>query len=74
VSTEPTKFAFGEFTFGESADVHTVGDRECEGCWRQPEPHNCEASGCLEHNVFGDENADCDYWLYTLGDLCREAP
>jgi hypothetical protein len=61
------------FTLPESDTPHTVGDPDCDACWRPPVlPHECDIPGCLQHNSFGDENYDGDYWLYYRGDLCRE--
>lgn len=62
------------FSFGDVNYDHVIGDRNCVKCWtfEGPELHECGTEGCLKHNQFGDENADCDYWLYYMGDLCRE--
>jgi len=66
--TDPVTFSFGDVEYD-----HIVADAKCDACWDDPTPHGCETPGCLEHTQFGDENADCDYWLYHLGDLCRES-
>lgn len=57
------------FTFGNCDDPHAVGDPACSTCWNGPWP--C-GGGCpgLVHTEFGDENADCDYWLYSRCDAC----
>lgn len=57
------------FTFGNCDDDHTIGDADCTGCWRTPWPCDGDCPG-LVHNEFGDENADCDYWLYSRCDVC----
>jgi hypothetical protein len=60
------------FSFGDVDYEHVVGDSSCRACWSyEIGPHDCEIEGCLEHDQFGDENWD-GYWLYHLGDLCRE--
>lgn len=59
------------FSVGDG-DGHVVGDPDCAACWSSPKPHDCDSPRCLEHNEWGDENSDGDYWLYHLGDLCRE--
>ena len=57
-------------------DEHNTGDQECPAGWcgtfNYPRP--CEQAGCngLVHADFGDENYDCDYWLYTKCDVCGE--
>ena len=58
-------------TVGEG-DPHPSGDADCPRCWTYyPQIH----AGCggLMHAEFGDENADCDYWLYTKCDICGDA-
>jgi hypothetical protein len=60
------------FDFGDLEYDHVVGAEVCEPCWSgYPQQHECGMIGCLLHAQFGDENADCDYWLYEMGDLCR---
>jgi len=62
------------FHFGDVEYDHVIGDPDCTECWTTPAPsHECDQSGCLEHTQFGDENADCEYWLYRMGDLCKES-
>jgi len=47
---------------------HARGDPKCGQCWTLfPEPCKC---GGLIHGQFGDEDADCDYWLYYACDKC----
>jgi hypothetical protein len=65
------------FSFGDDwyQPTHVVGDPACRNCWTKPlEAHDCETSGCLLHTHFGDESADCEYWLWQMGDLCRKGP
>lgn len=49
---------------------HKVGDKECGECWTDY-PTKCDCGGLI-HAEFGDENYDCDYWLYTKCDKCGE--
>jgi hypothetical protein len=58
---------------GDSGDEHIVGAPKCLACWADY-PKACEQEGCtgLVHASFGDENADCEYWLYTKCDVCGE--
>lgn len=56
---------------------HIVGDLDCTEGWCDrgngyPKPCQHCADG-LVHADFGDENYDCDYWLYTKCDVCGEA-
>jgi hypothetical protein len=71
---QPHSGVVATFRFGEDDSDHIVGDPECDACWGQPplSPHDCETPGCLEHTSWGDENSDGDFWLYRMGDLCRE--
>lgn len=60
-------------TFGDYD--HRSGDPTCgEGWCLSDYPKPCEEPGCtgLVHANFGDENADCDYWLDTKCDVCGE--
>jgi hypothetical protein len=60
------------FSFGDESDGHVVGNSGCPSCWSSEiVPHECGTEGCLEHDAWGDEDANGDYWLYHLGDLCR---
>lgn len=55
---------------GEGLYQHEVGNAECEEGWcgnNLPKPCPC---GGLIHADFGDENYDCDYWLYYKCDRC----
>ena len=56
----------------EYADDHIVGDKYCqvEWCGCQGFPRECECGGLI-HAAFGDENSDCDYWLYKKCDKCK---
>ena len=53
---------------------HSIGDQDCESCWSEY-PKECDAKECsgLIHAIFGDENWDMDYWLYTKCDICGES-
>lgn len=47
---------------------HVRGSKSCGYCWPNfPEPCKC---GGLIHASFGDENDDCEYWLYYRCDKC----
>ena len=56
---------------GELGSFHEVGNRDCEvgwcGClgW----PAECECGGVI-HVEFGDEDSDCNYFLYHKCDKC----
>ena len=56
---------------------HEVGNNGCyiSWCGSQGYPKDCKQEGCdgLVHADFGDENMDCDYWLYTKCDKCGES-
>ena len=55
---------------GEELYQHTVGNKHCrEGWCGSSFPKSCTCGGLI-HADFGDENADCDYWLYTKCDKC----
>jgi hypothetical protein len=55
---------------GDSGDKHLKGSIECDTCW-SGYPKRCTCGG-LVHASFGDENADCDYWLYERCDMCGD--
>lgn len=60
-------FKLGELGFEHE---HDAGDTDCEACWpRYPKP--CECGG-LVHAEFGDEDKNCNYWLYTKCDRCGD--
>ena len=55
---------------GEGIYQHIVGDENCCQGWcgeEYPKPCSC---GGLIHADFGDEDIDCNYWLYTRCDKC----
>ena len=52
---------------GDPEEVHESGDIECELCWNRP--LSCECGGLI-HTAFGDEDSDCNYWLYKKCDRC----
>jgi len=56
---------------GDSGVDHDVGDEGCRACW-SGFPLPCGEKDCkgLVHTTFGDENMDCDYWLYYKCDVC----
>jgi len=64
----------GESGFEED---HYIGDKECRIGWcdaGMSYPKECpHCNGGLIHAAFGDENADCEYWLYTKCDKCGES-
>jgi len=53
---------------------HEVGNENCEEGWceRDTYPKKCKCGGLI-HADFGDENSDCNYWLYTECDKCGES-
>ena len=59
------------FSFGEDDYEHRIGDKECDEGWCNgytfPMPCQC---GGLIHANFGDEDSDCNYWLYKACDKC----
>lgn len=61
------------FTFENNDNMyeHTIGDKECSGCWSTDRIEECECGGVV-HNEFGDENYDCDYYLVYKCDKCGE--
>lgn len=57
--------------------VHLVDDKSCHEGWcggAYNYPKSCGRQGCdgLVHAEFGDEDSDCNYWLYTKCDKCGE--
>ena len=58
------------FVFGDTDEPHNVGDANCSAGWCGNEfPKPCQCGGLIHAN-FGDENANCDYWLYERCDKC----
>lgn len=51
-------------------DEHDIGNPECKSCWRGY-PVKCKCGGLI-HAIFGDEDGDCNYWLYYECDKCGE--
>lgn len=66
----------GTFDFGDIIGYeHRIGDEDCsEGWCGSTYPKSCEKEECtgLVHANFGDEDSDCNYWLYTKCDVCGE--
>jgi hypothetical protein len=58
---------------GEGLYKHIVGNENCtEGwCASLEYPKKCKCGGLI-HADFGDEDSDCNYWLYTKCDKCGE--
>lgn len=57
--------------FGDSSDLHKVGDAECgEGWCGSSYPMPCKCGGLIHAN-FGDEDYD-GYWLYKMCDKCGD--
>jgi len=56
----------------EWAEEHIVGNKDCDVEWCNCHgfPKECECGGLI-HADFGDENSDCDYWLYLKCDRCE---
>ena len=57
---------------GEGMYAHKIGDINCREGWCHsgegfPKPCKC---GGLIHADFGDEDMDCNYWLYKRCDRC----
>jgi len=69
--------ATATFDFGEMLGYeHRIGDPGCDAGWcGNGYPMACDEEGCtgLVHANFGDENYDCDYWLYTKCDVCGQS-
>jgi len=62
------------FGIGEDFSSHIVGDEDCEEDWcgsRCGYPRKCVCGGLI-HAVWGDEDSDCNFWLYTRCDKCGE--
>jgi len=60
---------------GEGVYQHEIGDSDCCEGWCGggfSYPRQCECGGLI-HADFGDENSDCDYWLYTKCDKCGKS-
>lgn len=58
----------------EGLYLHEVGNHECEEGWcndGDSYPIECSCGGLI-HADFGDEDSDCNYWLYTKCDKCGE--
>lgn len=54
---------------------HIVGDVDCFEGWCSGEegafPTKCVCGGLI-HAAFGDEDSDCNYWLYKQCDRCGD--
>lgn len=60
------------FTLGEGLYQHEVGNEECcEGWCGGGYPLHCKCGGLI-HADFGDEDYDCNYWLYKKCDKCGD--
>jgi hypothetical protein len=62
------------FNVSEDGDPHEVGNLGCQSGWcaSYKYPILCECGGLI-HADFGDEDYDCNYWLYTKCDKCGRA-
>lgn len=61
-------------TVGDTNYEHGIGDPECEQGWCDGGeffPAECECGG-LVHADFGDEDHNCEYWLYEKCDRCGD--
>lgn len=70
VEREPLSETFD--VSGEGLYAHRRGNKDCTEGWcgnAYPKPCSC---GGLIHADFGDEDADCNYWLWTKCDRCGE--
>lgn len=56
---------------GDTNDEHEVGNDKCPACFGDSDPKKCKCGGLI-HTSFGDENYDCDYWLYEKCDKCGD--
>jgi len=56
------------FSFGDVDYPHEIGNRNCPECW-DGYPKKCLCGGLI-HAQFGDEDSDCNYWLYQDCDKC----
>jgi len=57
---------------GEGRYEHKVGDKDCYEGWCGGEyPKACECGGLI-HADFGDEDSDCNYWLFKKCDRCGD--
>lgn len=68
--TEQDSDEIETFLVSLEGQEHTIGDKTCNIGWcghGYPKPCQC---GGLIHADFGDENYDCDYWLWTKCDRC----
>lgn len=56
---------------GEGKFEHKAGDKECSMGWCNVVgwPKECQCGGLI-HAEFGDEDMDCNYFLYTKCDKC----
>ncbi len=65
------------FCISEGQYHHNIGDSNCSEGWcggASGYPKKCDCGrGGLIHADFGDEDADCNYWLYTKCDKCGKA-
>jgi len=63
------------FQIGDIDYKHEIGNAKCECGWcdgGDNYPKKCECGGLI-HADFGDEDSDCNYWLYTKCDKCGES-
>jgi len=56
---------------GEGIYTHVIGEDTCRICFGRDFPLKCKCGG-LVHSDFGDEDSDCNYWLYKKCDRCGE--
>ena len=59
---------------GEGLYQHEIGNSNCSVGWCTSGdgfPKRCKCGGLI-HADFGDEDSDCDYWLYKKCDKCGE--
>lgn len=57
---------------GEGICQHEIGNKDCsEGWCGLSFPCPCKCGGLI-HADFGDEDIDCNYWLYMKCDKCGE--
>ena len=61
------------FQVGDLDYEHEIGNPDCEKGWcGNGYPKKCDCGGLI-HADFGDEDSDCNYWLYTKCDKCGES-
>jgi hypothetical protein len=74
VTPKETDDEWQTFQVGDMDYNHEIGNDKCSKGWcdgGSNYPDQCDCGGLI-HADFGDENCDCDYWLYRKCDRCGE--